>query len=374
MAGASALKVPAAGPVATEIRLPRRLPDTLALGAFLKVAVCAVRGDRAFVSHPVGDLASGDDVRRFDGMVADMLTATGVRPTVIAHDLHPDFATTRRAEAMGLPTFAVQHHHAHVAAVAAEHGLADPVVGLALDGFGLGPGNEAWGGELLWVDGSRWRRLGHLRPLVQPGGDVAARQPWRMAAAALHALGRAEEISGRFVGQPHAGHLAEVLARGVNCPPTTSCGRLFDAACGLLGVHPVVEFEGQAPMALERMVRVPRVLEGGWRIGADGVLDLLPLLGRLPGLGPAEGAEFFHGTLVAALAEWAAGAAQAEGISAVVLGGGCFLNRVLSNGLAAALAERGLKALPALRLSPGDAGLSLGQAWVAGLTHLEGLE
>ena len=185
-----------------------------------------------------------------------------------------------------------------------------------------------------------------------------------MAAAVLHRLGRGDEIASRFAEQPAAARLAHVIALGVNSPPTSSAGRLFDAACGLLGVHPVADFEGQAPMALEALAARPRSMAGGWTI-ADGVLDCLPLLEALIGRDPADGAELFHGTLIAALAQWAAEAAERTAIDTIAMGGGScsmpFCGRV------ATLAGRGLAALLPLAALPGDPELSLGQAWVAAL-------
>jgi hydrogenase maturation protein HypF len=341
------------------------------LGAYLKAAVAVMADGRAWLSRPTGDLGDVATRRAYDAVVADMVARLDGPPRVIAHDLHPDFHSTHAAhalaEATGAEALPVQHHHAHIAAVAAEHGHAGPLLGLALDGFGLGPDADAWGGELLRVDGAAFGRLGHLRPLLQPGGDVAAREPWRMAAAALFALGRADEIPARFAGQPHAAMIGQIMTRGLNSPPTSSAGRLFDAACGLLGVHPVAEFEGQAPMALEGMVIAPRVMQDGWRIDGDGVLDALPLLDALsaPGLSPADGADLFHGTLAAALVDWAAGAAEATGVRTVGLSGGCFFNRILSRLVSEGLWARGLTVLAHRAVSPGDPGLSLGQAWVA---------
>jgi hydrogenase maturation protein HypF len=203
--------------------------------------------------------------------------------------------------------------------------------------------------------------------MAQPGGDVAAREPWRMAAAALHRLGRGADIAGRW-DLPAAKRLATILDKGLNSPQTSSAGRLFDAACGLLGVHPVAEFEGQAPMALERMVTAPQVMDGGWTL-TGGVLDLLPTLERLAACTDAAwGASLFHGTLVAALDEWCGWAAERTGTDTVALGGGCFFNRVLTDGLTAALVRRGIRPLTAVKASPGDPGLSLGQAWIAGLS------
>ena len=240
-----------------------------------------------------------------------------------------------------------------------------PCSGLVLDGFGQGSDGGIWGGELLLADGAAFSRLGHLAPLALPGGDVAAREPWRMAAAALHSLGRGDEIAARFADKPLAPRLAALLAGG-NVPTTTSAGRLFDAAAGLLGVCDVQHYEGQAAMQLEALVRTPRILEQGWRV-ADGTLDMNALMQALaaPGIDPVLGAELFHGTLAAALADWAAQAAQTTGISTVALGGGCFLNRVLTEATASALRARGLRPLIARALPPNDGGLSLGQAWIA---------
>ncbi|MEI6558031.1 MAG: carbamoyltransferase HypF [Rhodospirillaceae bacterium] len=355
------------GLVPEPIRLPRAVAPVLAVGGHLKTAICVTRGDQAFLSQHIGDLDNAASFGFFEETVAHLLNSLGVRPAVVAHDRHPDFLSTRFAETLaarlGVPAQPVQHHHAHLAAVAAEHGLAGPVLGLALDGFGLGSDGGAWGGELLRLEGAGFTRLGHLAPLAQPGGDLAARQPWRMAAAALHRMGRGSEIVGRLGRYGPAAGLVQMLDRGAGVPLTTSCGRWFDAACGLLGVRPHSGFEGEAPMVLESLVTTPRVIPGGWRISADhGELDLLPLLEALLEAGNAgEGADLFHGTLAMALIEWLAGA----GARRVVLGGGCLVNRVLAEALVAGLAARGITALLARAAPPNDGGLALGQAWVA---------
>ncbi|MFT4275252.1 MAG: carbamoyltransferase HypF [Rhodopseudomonas sp.] len=347
------------------IVLPRAVPPVLAVGAYLKNTVTLTRGREAFVSQHIGDLATTGTVLFFEHTIAHLTRLVGAAPVAVAHDLHADFASTRFAEGLGLPLVAVQHHHAHVASIAAEHGVAAPLLGIVLDGHGAGSDGGAWGGELLRVDGARFTRLGHLAPLALPGGDAAAREPWRMAAAALAALGRGEEIAARFADQPRAAALAAMLAsRG--CATTTSAGRLFDAAAGLLGVCTTQGYEGQAAMQLEALVKCPRVLGGGWGIGA-GTLDLSPLLAHLAGRPDAQdGAELFHGTLAAALAGWAVQAAEQTGLTTIALGGGCFLNRVLSEDLAARLRAAGLTPLLARQVPPNDGGLSLGQAWIAG--------
>ncbi|MBT3359065.1 MAG: carbamoyltransferase HypF [Rhodospirillales bacterium] len=352
--------------IALEFDLPRDVPPVLGVGAFLKNTVCVASGKKAFVSHDVGNLDTVDAVYRFEELVTQISHQTGIEPVAVAHDLHPDFHSSRYALAMGLQTIPVQHHHAHVAAIMAEHGLEGPILGLSLDGFGLGPENQSWGGELLRVDAQGFERLGHLALLKQPGGDAAARQPWRMGAAVLHALGRNDEISTKFAEIDGSGVIATMLARSVNCPETSSAGRLFDAACGLLGVKLVAEFEGEAPMLLERMVTHPQIQPDGWRID-DGVLGLLPVMDSLTHMEAPAGADLFHGTLVAALTDWAERAAQSSGIRDIAFCGGCFLNAVVREGLADALERKGLTPRVATAITPGDGAISLGQAWAAGL-------
>lgn len=361
VAGAPMLIRRARGYVPLGIPLGGPVPPVLALGGHLKNTVCVTRGSQAFLSQHLGDLENAATLRFFEETIAYLLDILEVEPAAVAHDLHPDFLATRHAESLGLPCIPVQHHHAHVAAVAAEYGRSGPIVGLALDGFGLGEDGDSRGGELLRVDGARCDRLGHLAPLAQPGGDAAARQPWRMAAAALHRLGRPDEIMRRFARFGNSTLLVQMLDQGINCPPTTSCGRWFDAACGLLGLRTMSGFEGEAAMVLESLVTRPAVLPGGWTI-EDGVLDLMPLLDALRGLPPAAGADLFHGTLAAALVDWALPAAERAEIA---LSGGCIMNAVLTESLIDGFARHGITALVPRRVPPNDGGLSLGQAWVA---------
>ncbi len=365
VAGAPAFVRRARGFTPTPIKLARRLPSVVALGAQLKATITITRDNEAFISQHIGDLDTPIAVTFLEETLRHMLSILEVEPAAIACDLHPDFSTSRLANGLGPPVIAVQHHHAHVGAVAAEHHIEAPLLGLSLDGFGLGPDGAAWGGELLLVEAQRFERLGHLAPLPAPGGDHAAREPWRMAAAALQLLGRGDDIERRFAEEPLARPVREILAQRIACEPTTSAGRLFDAAAGLLGVSRRQAFEGEAATRLEGLVTETAVLERGWRIDG-GVLDLLPLLGRLAdGVEPTVGANLFHGTLVAALVEWVAAAASARNLQTVALSGGCFLNKILTEGLVVGLAARGLKALIARAVPPNDGGLSLGQAFIA---------
>lgn len=364
------------------IRLPRSGPSVLALGAWLKNTLCVTRGDQAFLSQHVGDLDNAATCRALDETAEHLLRILEIRPDRIACDQHPDFYSSQlaatMAEELDVPLVRVQHHHAHLAAVQAEHGLYGPVLGIAMDGVGLGTDGTPWGGELLRLEGAGFDRLGHIAPLALPGGDRAAREPWRMAAAALYALGRAEEIAERFPDQPLAPQLAEVLRRGINSPLTTSLGRHFDAAAGLLGIQPVQRFEGQAAMLLEGLAEQhgsAEALPQGWRVDPGPILNLQPLLAWIanqPGSEPgthrteekARVAAVFHATLAAALADWIRPVAEAAEIRHLVFSGGCVLNQVLMADLERRLTAAGFHVhLP--RLAPAnDGGLSLGQAWI----------
>jgi hydrogenase maturation protein HypF len=358
------------------IKLPHAGPTVLAAGGFLKNAVCVTRGDEAFLSQHIGDLDNAPACAAMEDAAAHLLAVLEVRPEIVAHDLHPDFHSTRfaarLAQAQGIPALPVQHHHAHIAAVLAEHDAVGPALGLALDGIGRGEDGAAWGGELLRLDGARMRRLGHLRTLRLPGGDRTAREPWRMAAAALHALGQTERAAERYRAAG-GDTIARMLERGVHCPPTSSAGRWFDAAAGLLDVRERTSYEGQAAMLLEGLAGrhgpiAP--LSGGFAIGADGTLDLLPLLARLSEpIDPAEGAALFHATLAEGLAQWVLGAARREGLTRVALGGGCFMNRILADTLDRRMTAAGLRVLHAEQAPSNDGGLALGQAWVAVQRH-----
>lgn len=367
--------------------LPRPAPldgAVLACGAWLKNSACLLDGAALHWPPDHGDLDDPAACAALAASAERLAARAGARLRALAHDLHPDFYSTTLAQALadahGVPALAVQHHHAHVAAVAAEAGLDGPVLGLALDGVGLGTDGQPWGGELLAVEGARWRRLGHLRPLPLPGGDRAARQPWRSAAGALHLLGRGDEIVPRLApvaGAAAAQAVAQLLRAGVACPAGSSAGRWFDAAAGLLGLAPGQAREAEAAVALQQaaqrvLARTPDLRAPvAPRPGADGVLDPAPLLWPLLEVDPADAAAVeraaagFHLGLADALVAWVAGACEVWPARDVALGGGCWANPVLRARVMDGLARRGLRAHAPRWRGPGDAGLALGQAWVA---------
>jgi hydrogenase maturation protein HypF len=355
------------------IRLARAGRPVLALGAHFKNTACVTRGDEAFVSQHIGDLDNAPTCRSLDDAVHHLLAILQVRPAVVAHDLHPDFYSTRLAarlaDELSAELLAVQHHHAHIAAVLAEHRIDGPALGLALDGVGLGTDGQAWGGELLRVDRDGFARLGHLRTLRLPGGDRAAREPWRVAVAALVQAGSEDLARRHFGDEPGYDTVRSMLARELNAPPTSSLGRWFDAAAAVLGVRRRMAFEGQAAMLLEGLAEAHGAVAaepGSVRLDGHGLLDLEPLIGQLADeRDKARGAARFHATLAWALAEWAARAAAVQGLTVVACAGGCLLNAIVAQGLRRELGARGLTMLQAQDVPANDGGIALGQAWVA---------
>jgi len=363
IAGAPAFLRRARGFVPEPIDLGEDGPPVIALGAHLKATVCVTRGREAFVSQHLGDLDTAQTLRFYGETIARLLADLGIKPEAAACDLHPDYRSTVFAETMNLPVLRIQHHAAHCASVAAEHHLRGPVIGVALDGHGHGSDGGAWGGELMCRDGADWFRAGHLRPLAMPGGDRAAREPWRMGIAAMSAVGRGSEAAARFSRHPLAGPLARMLSAEAKCPVTTSMGRLFDAAAALVGLCDDQSYEGQVAMELESAVRSPVILRNGFDIQGN-ILDFRPLLAALvdADIGVGEGADLFHGTIVAGLAKWIGDYAKHMGQTNIVLGGGCFLNRILAEGLSDALRQRGLNPWLPRALPANDGGISFGQA------------
>ncbi|HKJ82691.1 MAG TPA: carbamoyltransferase HypF [Mariprofundaceae bacterium] len=360
------------------IPLADDLAPVAALGGDLKNTQCFAADGFARLSPQIGDLEQPDAFRHARDSFERFMHISGVVPRAIACDLHPDYHSTRLAEMLArersLPLIRVQHHHAHIASVMAEHQIVRPVLGLALDGHGHGADGGAWGGELLLVSGATSGRRGRLAPVAQPGGDVAAREPWRMAVAYFDAVGDEEVAASLFGDEPL---LAPVLrlCRQPETGRTSSTGRIFDAAAAVLLDHRRNGFEGEAAMALESAARraAGDVTPLECRIEADdGLLQLymtevVATLAneRLRGADVAVLARRFHLTLAAGLAGMAVRQARETGVEDLVLGGGCMVNALLAGELEARLVEAGLRVWRPAQLSPGDGGLSLGQAWVA---------
>jgi len=367
-------------PLTLDSSFPR---PVLACGAELKNTFCLAQGRHAFVSHHVGDLENAETLRSFTEGIAHFCRLFDIEPQVVAHDLHPEYLSTKYAldlaDAEDLDLVGVQHHHAHIASCLADNGESGPVIGVAFDGTGYGPDGTIWGGEFLLADLAGYERGGHLAPVPMPGGAAAIRQPWRMAAAylgdaALANTGLAN--TGLPVAKRNADRWAAVVAmaaKGVNSPLTSSAGRLFDAAAALLGVRDTINYEGQAAIELEQLAEpaaaeaYPAGLETGEGPFQARGSDLLHALladrtGGVPA--PLIAARFHHG--VAALIE--AGCLHLRdqsGLGTVALSGGVFQNTFLLHAAVTRLEAHGFRVLLHSRVPCNDGGISLGQAVVA---------
>jgi hydrogenase maturation protein HypF len=362
----------------------------LACGGELKSTIALVRGGEAFLSQHLGDLTGERAFRGFVEAIDHLGRLLDLAPAVVAHDLHPAYRSTVYASALaGVERIAVQHHHAHVASCLADNGVDRRVIGVAWDGAGHGTDGTSWGGEFLVADLGGFERAGHLQPVPLPGGDAAVREPWRMAAAFLAAA--YGETFADVTGEPAAGSsvadlsfvrrldrpawrvLGRAVAQGLNAPPTSSAGRLFDAVAALLGLRDRVSFEGQAAMELEA-VSAPHadtVYPAGLS-GRDGIVvvsttDIVrgvvdDLLRQVPA--PMIAARF-HATLADVIARVCGRLRAGTGIGAVALSGGVFQNVWLLDAAMARLAADGFEVYTHRQVPANDGGLALGQAAVA---------
>jgi hydrogenase maturation protein HypF len=357
----------------------------LALGGDLKSAPALARGGDVYLAPYIGDLEDPVTQGDFELQVHRMLELYAVRPEVLVHDLHPGYYSTRWAA--GFPIehrIGVQHHHAHLLSVMAEHGLEESI-GLAFDGTGYGPDGTVWGGEFLRADRKGFRRLGSFRLFPLPGGEAAVLRPLRIVAGLL--AGQLEESDLARIAGPAAPTLLEMIRKKLNCPLTSSLGRLFDAAAALLGLVERVSYEGEGPIRMEGLAlaepgaaepleRRRRELERGFTLSKEPApdgpfhLDLRPLLlelarARLGGSLRAPGAWAlrFHRTVALAALEGARELRRSTGMNRLALSGGVFQNMLLTDLLLPALAGDGFEVFTHRELPPGDGGLAVGQVY-----------
>ena len=382
--------------------------EILAVGAHLKNTFCLTRGSRAFVSHHIGDLENLETLRSLREGVDHFSRLFSLTPEVVAHDLHPDYLSSRfardYAQERGLPLMAVQHHEAHVASVMADARHDGPVVGVAFDGSGLGFDGTIWGGEFFAGSPGDFRRAGHLESVLLPGGDAAVKEPWRMAVALLDNLYRGEDadpggsaetderLTDTLLSLPRGHELSaqpwrlilRAARRGIGSPLTSSVGRLFDGVSALLGLRHRVAYEGQAAILLEAAARrgfavtgLPRpaasppwLCEVRHEPGLPAVLPVDPFVrGALDDLRAGTAldqiAAHFHHSLAAATVDLVVDLAQQHSVDTVALGGGVFQNLLLLELLVARLEAAGLRPLVHRSVPTNDGGLCLGQAQIA---------
>ncbi|MFC8431859.1 carbamoyltransferase HypF [Streptomyces sp. NPDC057253] len=367
----------APGPLPLRVRAP-----VAGAGAQLKHTFTLAADGRAVLGPHTGDLSDLASHEAFQASYEHLRHLTGIEPRVLAHDLHPGYLSTQWAKAQPLRRIAVQHHHAHVAACAAEHAVRGPFLGIAYDGLGLGDDGTLWGGEILVADLTGYRRVGRFATAPLPGGDAAVRHPSRTALGHLlggEALGSPRPnpwLTRTFTDRldPHeVTTVTAMVARNVNCPRASSAGRLFDTVASLLGLADRVGYEGEAAVLLEaaagdthavplahRLVRV----DGLWVYDpAPTLADLL--VRQLDGEPVAQLAAAFHLTLAIVTADLVAHAVAEGAPHTVCLGGGCFVNRRLLTEVRRRLRAQGLRVLVGGQVPVGDGGISYGQAAVA---------
>lgn len=358
------------------------IKSTLAVGGFLKNSICLTKGNKAYLSQYIGDLSNPDNCRYLQQSVEQLMEMLQIKPEQVACDLHPDFYSSQFAKNFAnqhqIPLINIQHHHAHCAAIACEHQLNEPYLGLSLDGVGLGNDGNAWGGECLFIEQGQAQRLAHFKNISLPGADVASKQPWRIATAFLMKHNLAALADDMFSKHQAYDLVTQMITKQINCPTTSSAGRLFDLAAALLGLCDINSFEAEAAMLLESAAASGQVIQGenlftitknlnekGNKINQ---LDFTPLLLALPAMNVCDGAATFHEQLALGLTKWLViitKAPELKDCKKVVLSGGCFLNALLTARVKKILSEQGFTVFTAKQISPNDSSLALGQAWVA---------
>ena len=372
--------------------MPRLRDRSSPCGAEQKNTFCLASAGRAWVSHHIGDLENYETLRSFTTGIEHFERLFDVNPEIIVHDLHPEYLSTKYAfdrdsRDDGVELLGVQHHHAHLAACLAEHGESGPAVGAIFDGTGLGLDGSIWGGELLFGGLGGFARVGSVLPVPLPGGVRAIREPWRMACAWLCALDASSDETPPMprplegVVSSHRWEQVARLATSGACQLTSSAGRLFDAAAALCGVRPVVSYEGQAAVEFEAQCgpagggrhEIALVPDSRGLLMLDPRPALLELLAELENGAPtATVAARFHDGLAAATAKACARLAYEKDVELVVLSGGVFQNRRLTESVIPVLEAAGLRVLLPELLPPGDGGISYGQAAVAAELHARG--
>lgn len=363
---------------------PVRLPwsseqGILGTGAEMKNTLCLLRGSDAFLSQHIGEIDSLEALNYYRETLGHLAHLFKIEPQVVAHDLHPDYRTTRLAQDLaaerGLQTVGVQHHHAHIAACLAEHGMSGRVIGIALDGTGYGTDGAIWGGEILTASVSGFERVAHLEYLPLPGGEAAIHRPYRIAwGYLLTTLGSVPSLPAlsSFSEQEKA-VVARQIERGINSPVTSSCGRLFDAVAAMLGVCTRATFEAQPAISLELAARAANLAQiecYPLHSDEDGIIRVGNMLAAitsdlLTGRALPDIAAAFHITLAAKLVEMVRMVHQKTALDTVALSGGVFQNRLLLRLIRDMLRESGFQVLSHRQVPANDGGLSLGQAVVA---------
>jgi hydrogenase maturation protein HypF len=357
------------------IKLPRKGRSVLGCGAEIKNTFCLTRGDNAFVSHHIGDMENAETLASFEQGIELFTRLFRIDPELVVYDLHPEYLATRYARGLDLPSVGLQHHVAHALSCMAEHGRTGQTLAVVMDGTGYGDDGTVWGGEFLELDVHSHRRWGHLKHIPLPGGERAIKEPWRMAAAYLARIyGELGSLAIPFVEQldrERWSQLEAAMSAGINCPPCSSAGRLFDAVSALVGVRRLVTYEGQAAVELEQIA--DRDERGAYPFAIDAqegsyILDPDPAIAAVVEdiqrkETPSCISSRFHATVARMILEMLTRMRGETGITEAVLSGGVFQNALLTDLAVSLLEERGFTVLTHRLVPPNDGGISLGQAF-----------
>ena len=356
--------------------LDRKYPDTIGTGGLLKNTACFIKGNAAIMSQHIGDLENKRAYEYFESTINDFTSFYKIKPAAVCSDIHPDYMSTGFAEeyaaSAGVSHLKIQHHYAHMLSVMAENGVSGPVIGIVFDGTGLGSDLNSWGGEFLTGDFSGYTRHAHFKYRKMPGGDAASKEAYRMAISLMSEFMDASEIK-RIFKNKETPAIIEMLEKGVNCPLTSSAGRIFDAAAAIIGACKISTYEAEAPMKLEAFAHMNREDTCGkaYSYGIsdkDGILeiDIVPALKSIIAASRSKKPEYlsavFHNTMSKIVLDTCERIRGRTGIETAALSGGVFQNTYLLEETIKLLKKSGFNVLLHNKLSPNDSSIALGQA------------
>jgi hydrogenase maturation protein HypF len=361
------------GYVPNPIRLNLDAEGIFASGAELVNCFCLGKGKQAILSQHIGDLKNFETYDFYRETFERFSRTFRLEPSIVAHDLHPDYLSTQFAKDLGLPCIPVQHHHAHIASVMAEHRLDEKVIGVSFDGTGLGDDNHIWGSEFLICDLAGYERISHLDYIPMPGGDKATREPWRMAVSYLYAcFGRdLLNLDLPFLRSLNVTDVEKVIVaieKEINCPMTSGAGRLFDALAAMLDITKVSMFHAEAPMRLESAALMN--MDKAYPYNPGSTIDIRPMIREIAGDiirggDPGEISGRFHYTVADIIVQTVSRIRKDSGIGTVAISGGTFQNRIVSRLVENRLMDHGFSIYIPEKVPANDGGIALGQLAVA---------
>lgn len=363
----------ARGYVPRPIVLKKDVKQILATGGELKNTFCITKGNYAFLSQHMGDLKSMNSLNQYRKTIEHFKSLFDINPEAIAHDLHPEYLSTKYAKEQNIKLIGIQHHHAHIAGCMAENGIEDKVIGIAFDGLGYGTDGKIWGGEFLVADFGSFTRFGHLKYIPQPGGDAGAREPWRMAVSYLYNAFKKELPLMDEIDKNKINVITEMIDKNINCPETSSMGRLFDAVSSMLNICHSNTFEGQAAMELEMVAKEKTEDHYDYlieRVNGEFIIDPIPTIVEIvnevkKGIQKSVISAKFHNTIAKIILNMCLLIKGETKLTKVALSGGCFQNKYLTEKTIKLLTSNAFEVYTHSCVPCNDGGISLGQAVIA---------